>query len=386
MAPPSPTLPLVAALARGFRRGSEQPSAWDIARSRFEFARAVGPRHLWLRYWADRRYAARLVERRRRVHTEIWCAAAAEIGARVEELSPGLLEIRRDGAITRIRQATTPLNDPVAIEIASDKPLAYRLLQQAGVPVPERLEVATGDLDAAASFLERIGGVCVVKPARGGGGAGVTGGVTTVLELRRALRRAARFHRRALVERQVAGDAYRILVLDGNVLDVLRRPHPRITGDGRRTVEQLLFAEYERRIGAEGAESLKPFVADLDCLLALEAADLGLRSVLPLGAETEVHTTSNYNGSDQTEIYRGPLADEMLDDVRTACAVLGLRFAGADVLTSDAGASLRATGGALLELNPVPGLLHHYNTSEGDRATPVAVPILRALLGTDSRD
>ena len=362
-------------------RRTSGPSTWDVARARLDLLRTVGPRHVWRRFRADRRHAGELPDRRLHVAGEIWRSAAAQLGASVEEPRPGLFEFRLGAATTRIRHQTTPLNDPVAIDVASDKPLAYRLLEDAGVPVPERVVVRSRDVDGAVAFLTGIDGPCVVKPAHGGGGGGVTGGVRTVTQLRRALRRAARYDVDAVIEREVAGDAYRILLLDGVVLDVLRRRRPRVTGDGESTVEQLFFAEYERRIRAEGADGLKPFVVDLDCVFALEAGGLSLRSVLPRGVEAEVHTATNYNGPDETETYRGELGDELLAIVRRAADVLGLRFAGVDILSVDPTRSLRDTGGVVLELNPVPGLTHHYNTSDGERATPIAIPILRALLG-----
>jgi D-alanine-D-alanine ligase-like ATP-grasp enzyme len=40
---------------------------------------------------------------------------------------------------------------------------------------------------------------------------------------------------------------------------------------------------------------------------------------------------------------------------------------------------LAESNGVVLEVNPIPGLQHHYNVAEPEAATRVAVPVLEAL-------
>lgn len=315
-----------------------------------------------------------------RVPDEMWREGAALLGADVRELAPTLLEFRLDGATVRIRGQTTPFADPVSTEVASDKPLAYRILSEAGLPVPAHAVVDAGDLGTAAAFLERVSPPCIVKPVRGGGGEGITGEVRTTEQLRRALTRAGRFDLRVLIEQQLEGDSYRLLLLDGNVLDVLRRSRPQITGDGIATIQELVFAEYARRIDAGGAAGLKKFVVDLDCLFALERAGRRISSVLPAGESIVIKTATNYNGPGESETVFPPIPRELVEPARVAAEALGVRLAGVDVLTTDPGRPLSESGGVVLEVNPVPGLTHHYNVADPARATRIAAPILQALL------
>jgi cyanophycin synthetase len=57
------------------------------------------------------------------------------------------------------------------------------------------------------------------------------------------------------------------------------------------------------------------------------------------------------------------------------------RFAGVDVVTLDPGAAVRPGSGALLEVNTTPGIHHHYQGDQDRREHPVAVRVLRHLLG-----
>jgi D-alanine-D-alanine ligase-like ATP-grasp enzyme len=58
---------------------------------------------------------------------------------------------------------------------------------------------------------------------------------------------------------------------------------------------------------------------------------------------------------------------------------VGVRLAGVDVVAPDIERSLASSNGVVLEVNPIPGLHHHYNVAEPEAATPVAVRVLEAL-------
>jgi len=272
----------------------------------------------------------------------------------VTEVESGRFEIRRGAAMATVTGQTVALNSRSAMALAADKPAVYRLLTDAGLPIPEQLSFAANDLGAARVFLARDG-PCVVKPARGTGGDGVTGEIRTASELRRAALAASRFSPQLLIESQVEGEVFRLLVLDGQVLDVVRRRHPAITGDGRSTVEELIFAEHDRRIRGEGSPGLKPFIVDLDCILSLKGAGITLRTVLPEGTTLRIKTVTNYNSPEDNETFRGPISPALTAEVVAAAEVLGLRLAGVDVVTPTPTAALAASGGAIIDVNETPG-------------------------------
>ena len=310
----------------------------------------------------------------------MWEEAAAAVGASFSEPAPRLFEFTRDGLAVHVLGQHTPFADPVSIELASAKNLAYALLAQAGVRVPEHIVVRRSDGMAARSFLESGPAPIVVKPARGGGaGRGVTPSIQTALQLERALRRAGTTSEWLIVERQAVGEQFRFLLLDGEVLDVVRRGRPQVVGDGTSTIEELMFAEYDRRIETDTTEGMKPFPVDLDCLFTLESQGLRLSTQPAKGAIVVVKSASNISGGRACVTVRETAAHEVLREVRAAAAAVGVRLAGVDVLAPDIERSLASSNGVVLEVNPVPGLQHHYNVAEPEAATPVAVPVLEAL-------
>jgi D-alanine-D-alanine ligase-like ATP-grasp enzyme len=351
---------------------------WRELATRLALARLVGPLTSWRALRDDLASARMRTMRRLAVSDAIWNEAAAEVGARISMLAPGFLEIRRDGKSTRVIRERVMLNDAVSIQIAEDKQLARRLIADAGLPVPDWCEFSASDADRAYEFLSQGTPPFVVKPATASGGKGITANVRLPSELRRAARAAARWASELILERQAKGDVYRLLVLDGQVIDVLRRLRPRLTGDGRSTIKELLLAENRRRLS--DPSSFVGLPVDLDCLLTLKAQGLGLRSVPRRDATFAIRTVTNHNGETENETVGDPIGEELHGQAALAAAALGLRLAALDIVTPDLRLGLNRDGGVVLEVNPVPALYHHYRVADRSRATKVAVPILSRLL------
>src|SRR5204862_3066140 len=126
-----------------------------------------------------------------------------------------------------------------------------KILAPFGFATPPSVEFDLDTLERAREFLAQAGGPVVVKPDGivksrfaapdgPGAGRGVTCGVRTAEELQHAARWAALFGSKLIVERQVAGASYRLLYLDGALVDAVRRDSPRVFGDGLKTIGELL--------------------------------------------------------------------------------------------------------------------------------------------------
>ena len=351
---------------------------WREVAARVSLARAVGPITSWKALRDDLASAHVRVTRRRDVADAIWTEAAAEVGASLTTLAPGFFEIRKDEKATRVIRERVMLNDAVSIEIAEDKRLSRRLIAESGIPVPDWCDFDARDARRGYEFLARQKPPFVVKPATASGGKGITTNVRLPSELRRAVITAARWDSQLMLEQQAEGDVYRLLVLDGEVVDLVRRLRPRLTGDGESTISELLLAENRRRLA--DPSSFVGLPLDLDCLLTLKAQGLGLRSVPSRGATFTVRTVTNHNGEMENETVDGSISEELQADAASAAEILGLRLAALDIVTQDHQLGLRESGGVVLEVNPVPALYHHYRVADRSRATKVAVPILRSLL------
>ncbi|MDQ3719249.1 MAG: hypothetical protein M3350_00410 [Actinomycetota bacterium] len=346
-----------------------------------DLAVALGSRLALEHYRQVRERRARLGESRAGLYGDIWRSAAAEVGAEIVERSPGEFYLLWAGRSTRVLHQVTALDDEATLKASRDRARLQRAFASAGVPVPEHLDFPVTDPRPAVAFLATGGEPCVVKPGGAtGAGYGVTCGVRSRRDLVRACLQAACFADTVLIERQAPGAMYRVLVLDGEPIAVVRRNPPQLTGDGSSSIQELVAAENRRRLAAGGRLGLSLLRPDLDFLIALRTAGLNVRSIPPADVRVTVKTSSSDTGPAGNLTVHETLAAELIKEVLAAVKVTGLTLAGVDIVTTDLRSSMAKAGGALLEVNAIPGLHHHYLVSDPANAQRVAVPILQRLL------
>jgi len=365
---------MIGALGTAGRPGRELGVRLDVLRS-------TGVRYARQRRREEALLSALASDPRKSAYRVIWQRAADEVGADLEVIHGEFLELRRAERRARVWRHWVPLDDAVTLRLALDKTAVHEMLSRAGLPLTEHEEWDASKLNGAVEFLERSAPQpCVVKPTGGASGSGATTGVRTRDQLLRARLRAARLSRRLLIERQAEGDMYRLLFLEGELLDTVRRRPPRVTGDGRSTIRELIGAENARRLDPAHPVSMPILRVDLDCLFTLEAAGLRLESVLSDGRTLAVKTVTSQNRIEDNETVREPISPDLVAEAREAAAQVGVRLAGIDLITTDLSRSLKESGGVIIEVNGTPGLHYHYQVADAASATHVAVPILRRLL------
>jgi glutathione synthase/RimK-type ligase-like ATP-grasp enzyme len=315
---------------------------------------------------------------RSQFYRDVWREAAGELGAAFEELGEGIFKISRDGATTRVHSNCTPLDDPVTLLVALDKFLVHTILRSHGLPTPDHVEFSLNSLNKAYQFLDRHR-MCVVKPADGtDGGGGVTTGIETRHQLLKAAVRAAGYTSRLLVEEQVKGDILRLLYLDGQLLDAVRRGSPTVVGDGKSKVSLLVFDLNQKRLNAGYELAQVTLKYDMDVERTLAQQRLSWRSVPAKGQRVTLKTVVNDNMADENESVVDQIPESTIAAGRRAAELIGARLAGIDVVTPNVRQGLEAAGGKILEINTTPGYHYHYFKRGG--ACRVAVPILKTCL------
>jgi cyanophycin synthetase len=350
-----------------------------VAAAGLDLAEEVGPIQMW-RQWRALPAVSGLTRTSEIVYREIWEHAAGEAGADLVDLGDSVLEIRRGRALTRVIYNRVMFDSAVAVEVSEMKPLVHRVVRAVGLPVPEHAEFDWKEPGSGLEFLAAAGGPCVVKPACGTrGGEGVTPWVTSPRQFELACTRAGRYGTRLLIEYQAMGCEYRLLFLDGQLLDAIRRDPPTVVGDGRASVADLMWAANRDRSVAAGQEGFAPIRVNLDTAFALAAQGLKLSSIPAPGAVVSLKGTANASGSRDNHVACHEVGSDLVGGAAAAVRALGLRFAAVELVTGDPGSRL-APPGAVLEINGHPGLHYHYQVVEADQRVPVAVPVLERLL------
>jgi cyanophycin synthetase len=263
-----------------------------------------------------------------------------------------------------------------------DKPLTYRIMEAQGLPTPRHAPFSLKDMSRAVAFLNHTERYCVVKPANGtGGGRGITTGIRQVSHLARAAAAAAVYADELLIEQQIEGENYRLLFLDGELLDAFVRRPPSVVADGQSTVARLVRQANDERL-RHGADLSQVLVAvDLDMRRTLARQGLSLSSVPPAGQRVILKTVINENcGADNSTVTH-LLCRSIVEDAAAAVRALRVRLAGVDIITRDPSVPLRQSGGVFLEVNAPPNYYYHYHKQDG--VFPVATHVLRRLLLDD---
>lgn len=330
-----------------------------------------------------RRLAATFERRPTTVPSSIWRMAAAELGATATGEWASGFEFQLRGSHARVDQWDTHLDPPDALRKADDKPFVVMRLADAGLGVPEQIVFSLRRIGRALEHLRRHPYKWVVKPRASAGGMGVTCGVETTSEFARAVVAAAPFGNEFVLERQIQGSGYRLLFLDGELLDIVQRDPSSVDGDGISTLRGLIRSENYARLEAEGRRGSQLIHPDHDLLLALRSQGLDLETIPPAGTRTRVkHSNADAGRLDAHSVPLSLVSREFVEDATRAVATLGLRVAGVDVVTPDLGKGIAAAGGAILEINAPPGLHFHYLTAGASAGDHVATRILERMLRT----
>jgi cyanophycin synthetase len=275
------------------------------------------------------------------------------------------------------------MDNPVTLKLAGDRPLTYKMLVEAGLTVPEFMPFNLKGIHEAEEFVRAMSNAVIVKPASGtSGGHGITSGVTNVTQLRKAAAFASIGNKTLIVEKMISGDCYRLLYLDGELLDAVVRYRPVIVGDGVSRIGQLIEIENRCRISNAEISSLSTISLDLDLKWTLKSQGLSLRSVPHANQTVPIKTVVNEGSAAECESVTSSIGQELRDEGAAAARALGVRLAGVEVITTDPSVSLQKSIGAIIEVNTTPGLHHHYLV-RNDSSRP-ATKILQHIFDTGS--
>ncbi len=291
--------------------------------------------------------------------------AALKRGIPVRRLSDGsLVQFGYGARQRRIMAAETDKTSTIAQEIAQDKQLAKMMLRAVGVPVPEGRTVESAE-EAWTAACE-IGLPVTVKPVDGNQGRGVSVNQCTKEQVQKAFEAAAQRCSTVLVEENVQGKDYRLLVVGDHLIAAARRMPAQVVADGIHTVAELIEKENaDPRRGDYHALPLSKI--PLDDISSAVLADQGLTPDSIPPAETVVLIRRNANLStggtsvDVTDTVHPVNASFAVGAVKS----VGLDIAGVDIVTEDISISLDEQGGKVIEVNAAPGLRMHLAPSEG---------------------
>lgn len=302
------------------------------------------------------------------------------------------------GKYSRLVQAAlTDSTSGIAIDIACNKQITKQLLMENNIPIPHG-DVAN-TVDEALDIARFIGYPVVLKPLDGNQGKGVVLNINSPEELEDNYHISARYNNSVLVEKYIKGRDYRVLVVNDKVCAVAERRAPEVIGDGIHTIRELVDIENKSDLRGYGHEKPQTKIRlDNVALNYLEKNNLTEFSIPQAGQVVRLRENGNIStGGSAIECTKLIHPDNAKLAV-AAAKVIGLDIAGIDIATEDISKPINQSGGAIIEVNAVPGLRMHLYPTIGNsinvasdildflypKGTPYSVPIV-AITGTNGK-
>lgn len=300
--------------------------------------------------------------------------------------SRSLIQLGHGAYQKRIQATLSDRTGVLGVELASDKEGTKRILQEAGIPVPQG--VVINYFDELSAAIDDVGGFpIVIKPSDSHHGRGITLDINSWELAEPAYDAASAISKPVIVERYYPGRDYRVLVINGKVVAVAERVPARVIGDGKSTIRELIDqANQDPRRGTGHDNILTRIEVDRTCREILDRQGLTLDTIPELRETCYLRATANLS--------TGGIAIDRTDDIHPeniwlaerVAKIIGLDIAGIDIVSPDIAQPLQVVGGVVVEVNAAPGFRMHTSPSEGIPRN-VAEPVLNMLFppGTPSR-
>lgn len=301
-------------------------------------------------------------------HTRVIVDEARARGVAVEVVDPKLGELclRFGGRTVTTLESLSELTTAVAFRRCDDKLLTRRVLHDAGLPIApgKAATFDNADLDFLAVHRD-----LVVKPARGEQGRGITVGVTTPEDLRRAGDQAQRHWPEVLLEKRCEGDDLRVVVIDGQVVAAAVRRPPSVTGTGTQPLGELIAELNRVRTATTGANTVVPLDEITRATVGV-AGFASLDQVVPAGLVLVVRGTANVHTGGTIVDVTDLLHDDLGEMAVAAARAVDLPVAGVDLLIT----AVDAPDAVVIEVNEQPGLANHEPRPTAQRFVDLLFP------------
>jgi cyanophycin synthetase len=305
----------------------------------------------------------------------------------VQRVVNGIVRIGTGARARVLYSSITDRTPSVGVAIAGDKMWTARVLRSAGLPgATHRL---AANPQEAIRIAAGFGFPVVVKPADQEQGRGVFADLRDARAVGEAWSAARKFSERVLVERHFEGFGHRLTIFQDQLFKVTRKLPGGVVGDGSSSIAELVKRTRPKRGGAAPRpdDGRPPLELDREALGLLAQYGLSPDSIPAEGARIALRRRNNATTGGTTEVLTPQAVhpDNLALGLRAA-RLLGLDWAGVDLLIPDIAVSWFASGALICEVNAQPqvdrktaGLIVDTITAGGCR-----IPVhLAVCTGTD---
>ena len=275
----------------------------------------------------------------------------------------------------------------IAQNLQRDKWSTNTMIKRLNLPLP-KWEVIDSIKHLEKVFPEYEKPV-VIKPTGLTGGHGVVVGINTLEEATKAFKFAkeagegkATWQTKVMIQEQVKGEDYRILVINGKLEIATKRIPAFIIGNGKLNIKQLIEKENSdpRRDTTNPAHILKPIAIDEPLKDYIKEQGLTLNSVPEKGEKINVRKIASMSQGGITEDFTDMVSKEIKAIVESLAHSVHAFTLGVDVMCLDISKPLTKDNGAILEINTMPESYLNFYPILGKQREYVANTYIKELL------
>lgn len=275
--------------------------------------------------------------------------AAFQRGIPFRHLGEGAYQLGWGSRNKVIQRSMVGADSAIGARWSARKDLTADLLRAAGLPAARHIRVS--DEHQALGAAEVLGWPVVVKPADRDRSEGVTVHIDSPEKLRGGFKAALAHSRMILIEAEVPGICFRLLIANGRFLYAISRNPVSIVGDGKQSVAELILARVADVCKRPLWYRAKVIGLDEFALSALDAQGLGTESVPAIGQRVNLRTIESSEWGGDIEDVTHLVHPDNKDIAVRAARLFGLKNAGVDLITMDISVPWHVNGAVINEVN-----------------------------------
>lgn len=226
--------------------------------------------------------------------------------------------------------------------------------------IPTSRAICVSSLTAAREAFHMLQKPLVVKPRIGSRARHTTTNIHTLADLDAAYALARQLCGYVLVEEHLEGPVARATVVDGVLRGFLQMFPARVTGDGTRTIRELLQLKNETR-----PQAVRSIELDAEHVAYLKRSGLTPESVIEKGRVIDLsRRTGRFEGGATREMPES-IHPKLKDTIERMARALGAPVVGFDLIIQDPQADPDTQIWGVLEANSLPYIDLHYLPLEG---------------------
>ena len=202
---------------------------------------------------------------------------------------------------------------------------------------------------------------CVVKPTEGTQGIGVMVNLFNIKSISDCISNTIKDGKVPLIEEQVVGKNYRIMVFNNKIIDIVERERPYVIGDNKSTLRSLIRL-YNIKQKQNGHFTVKNIGYDI-----IQKQGYNLDSIIEYNKQIILSDVINYhNGSPIKRVNINSVHPTNINMFIKVNDILNINLSGIDYMSSSLTRPYTEEG-YIIEVNRIPDMHIHYKASNTNK-------------------